>query len=67
MAISMKAARVNVGLTQSEAAKSLNISKNTLIGYEKGRVMPSIDVAKNMARLYGQSVDDIIFLPNDLA
>lgn len=67
MAISMKAARVNVGLTQSEAAKYLNISKNTLIGYEKGRVMPSIDVAKNMARLYGQSVDDIIFLPNNLA
>ena len=67
MAISMKAARVNVGMTQSEAAKSLNISKNTLIGYEKGRVMPSIDVAINMARLYGQSVDDIIFLPNNLA
>ena len=67
MAISMKAARVNVGMTQSEAAKFLDISKNTLIGYEKGRVMPPIDVAKKMANLYGQSVDDIIFLPNGLA
>lgn len=67
MAISMKAARVNVNLTQPEAAKALGISKGTLQGYESGKVMPKIDVAKKMAELYGQSVDDIIFLPNDCA
>ena len=67
MAITMKAARVNANLTQLEAANALEISKNTLIGYEKGTVIPKIDVAQKMAKLYGLSVDDIIFLPIDCA
>lgn len=67
MAISMKAARVNAKLTQAEAAEALGINKNTLMGYEAGRVIPKVDIAKKMAKLYGLSVDDIIFLPIDCA
>ncbi len=63
MTITMRAARVNVDMTLAEAAKALKISKNTLIGYEKGRVIPTVDVALRMAKLYGRSVNDIIFLP----
>lgn len=37
MAITLKAARVNKGLTQREAAKTLGISESTLFGYEKGK------------------------------
>lgn len=65
MPVTMQAARVHVRMTQTQAAKALNISKNTLIGYEKGRVIPSFDVALKMAELYGRSMDDIIFLPKD--
>ena len=61
MAISMKAARVDAGYTQKEAAKALNISKNTLAGYETGKAVPKIDLAQRMADLYGFSVNDIIF------
>ena len=61
MGIHLKAARVNAGYTQEEAAKSLNISKNTLINYEMYRTKPDIEMAKNMAALYRMSVDDIIF------
>ena len=61
MAITMKAARVNANLTQAEAANALEISKNTLNGYENGKVIPKFDVAQKMAKLYGLSVDDIIF------
>ena len=67
LAITMKAARVNANLTQTEAANALGISKNTLNGYENGKVIPKVDVAQKMANLYGLSVDDIIFLPNDCA
>ena len=67
MAITMKAARVNAQLTQAAAANALNISKSTLLGYEAGRVIPKVDMAKKMAALYGLSVDEIIFLPNDCA
>lgn len=61
MPISMKAARVNAELTQAEAAKALNINKNTLVGYETGKTIPKVDVAKRMAKLYGLTVEDIIF------
>lgn len=65
MAISMKAARVNAQLTQREAAKALEISKGTLLNYEKGRSVPKLDMANRMAELYKLAVTDIIFLPND--
>ena len=61
MAISLKAARINARLTQEEAAKALEISKNTLSGYEKGQRVPKIDMAERMATLYGLTVDGIIF------
>lgn len=64
-AVTMRAARINVNMTLKEAAEALNISKNTLIGYEKGRVIPTIDIALRMSNLYNRSVDDIIFLPSN--
>lgn len=57
----MRGARVNAGLTQDEARKALGIAKGTLAAYEMGRTIPKIDMAKKMARLYGLSVDDIIW------
>lgn len=67
VAITLKAARVNAGLTQKEAAKRLNISKSTLASYEMYRTKPDIEKAKQIADLYGTTVDGIIFLPNDCA
>lgn len=61
MAITLKAARVNAGYTQKEAAKSLNISKNTLANYEKYKTKPDIELSKRIAVLYRTTVDDIIF------
>lgn len=57
--ISKKAARINANLTQVEAAAKLEISKQTLANYESGVSMPSIDMAKRMAELYGMSINDI--------
>ena len=67
MKITVKAARVNAGLTQAEVCAKLGINKGTLISYEKYRTIPDIAIAKAMASLYGQSVNDIIFLPSDCA
>ena len=65
MKFSLKAARVNAGLTQDEVARSIKKSKNTVVSYEKGRSVPDIEIGKALAKLYGMSVDDIIFLPKD--
>lgn len=62
MAITLKAARVNAGLTQSQAAKKLEISKDSLSNIERGRTMPKIDLVKRMEQVYGISYNDLIFL-----
>ncbi len=67
MKITLKAARVNVGLTQEDVAKSVKKSKNTIVSYEKGKSVPDIETGKALADLYGVSVNDLIFLPNDCA
>ena len=67
MKITLKAARVNAGLTLEDAAKKLGITKNTLISYEKYRTIPDMVTGTAMALLYGTSVDNLIFLPRDCA
>ena len=64
MAISIKAARVNAGLTQSEASAALNINKATLISWEKGRTAPTVSKFNEMCKLYGTKQEDI-FLPSN--
>ena len=61
MAVSIKAARVNAGLTQEEVAKALKKSKNTIVSYEAYTSSPDINVAIAMAELFGMSLGDIIW------
>ncbi|MDD6275493.1 MAG: helix-turn-helix transcriptional regulator [Clostridia bacterium] len=61
MAIHLKAARVNAGFTQQEAAKKLGISKGTLANYESYKTKPNIELSKKIASLYGTTVNDLIF------
>jgi DNA-binding XRE family transcriptional regulator len=63
MKLTLKAARVNANLTQDEVAEKVKKSKNTIVSYEKGRSKPDIETGKALAKLYGVSVDDLIFLP----
>ena len=60
--ISLEAARVNAGLTQDDAAKSLGVTKQTIINWEKKRSEPSISQARQIESLYGIPLDNI-FLP----
>lgn len=63
--ITLRAARVNAGLTQKEAAAKLNVSNKTLWNWETGARVPNINKVKAICELYGMSYDDIIFLPNN--
>lgn len=68
MAITIKAARINVGLLRAEVKKRLEadfnikISINTLASYENGTTQPNITTAKALASIYGRTVDELIFL-----
>lgn len=59
--ISMAAARKNAGLTQKQVCDVLNISKTTLVNYEKGRTIPDCKVAGEIAQLYNMPSDHIKF------
>lgn len=50
--ISIKAARVNAGLTQEAAARKLGINPDTLSRYEKESGKLSLEMLKKLADLY---------------
>lgn len=65
MSVTLKAARVNRGLSQSEAAEKLEISQKTLSGYENGRAFPDVPMIDKILKLYNLKYDDINFLPHN--
>ena len=65
MKLTLKAARVNAGLSQIEAASALGISSGTLYDYEKGKSFPTVPTIKKIEELYGVTFGDLIFLPGD--
>ena len=67
MKITLRAARINKGLTQKEAAKKIGISPDTLANYEKGASFTDIPVIMNIEKVYEVKYADIIFLPADYA
>lgn len=62
--ISLAAARVNAKLTQEDVAKSLKVSKKTVINWEKGAVTPSFAILDTLSRLYNMPLD-YIFCPQN--
>jgi len=48
----LKALRKMLKLTQNEMAKILNTTIQTILRYEKGRVMPSLKFLSNLANIY---------------
>lgn len=57
MKITIKAARVNAGLTLREAAKALGISDCTLSSYENGKTAPKWKMLERMAELYHAPIE----------
>lgn len=61
--ITLKAARVNKGMTQAEAAKELGVSVDTLGNYENGKSYPDVRILKKIEEVYDVEYDSLIFLP----
>lgn len=59
--ISLKAARVNAGLTQVQAAEKLGINEKTLSNYENFKHKMDIETAKKISDLYKQDINNINF------
>lgn len=62
MSITLKAARINLGLTQAQAAEKLGISTNTLQKYEAGITFPNIKMIRKIESVYDVEYNDISFI-----
>lgn len=65
MAMTLKAARVNAGLTQTEAAKQLGVTKNTLSNWELGRSFPTVPQIRLIEDLYAVPFAELEFTDTD--
>ena len=51
--------RTALGWTQAELAQELSVSRNSVNAIETGRYEPSLGLALRIAKLFGESVEDI--------
>lgn len=65
--LTLKAARVNAGYTQREAAKELKISTKTLWQWENGLSQPKPEKIDPICALYNVKYDMLIFLSKNNA
>lgn len=63
MKISLKAARVNAGYTQAEAAGIIGVSVTTIKNWESGMSFPKQPMIEKLCALYGVTYDSLNFLP----
>ena len=63
MPMSLKAARINKGLTQREAALLIGVSVATMANYEKGASFPDVPTIMKIEELYGLPYSEINFFP----
>ena len=59
--ITLKAARINKGLTQDQVATELHVTKKTVGAWENGKSIPKIDKIEPLCTLYGVKYDDIVW------
>jgi transcriptional regulator with XRE-family HTH domain len=63
--MTLKAARVNRGLNQQEAADLIGVSRTTLQSWETCKSFPTVAQLPAIEKAYNVKYDDIIFLPSD--
>ena len=66
MKIKLKALRVNAEMTQEEAARKMNVTRETIQNWEAHRTFPNMNAMGRLCDLYGCTLDDI-FIPSSLA
>lgn len=61
----LKALRINAGLSQEEVGAKLGKSSKTISKWENGITFPKPKDIDALCNLYNVSYDNIIFLPSD--
>ena len=59
----MRELRAATGMSQGDLASALGVSRQTINSIENGRYLPSLPLALEIARSFGQTVE-AIFIPD---
>ena len=57
----IKMYRAKYNLTQSELAKKVEVTRQTIISLEKGSYVPSLELAMNLSETFNVSVETIFY------
>lgn len=57
--VKLSAARVNAGLTQEAVAREMQVGKQTISNWEKGRIIPKLAEFAFLCKLYGLQTEDL--------
>jgi putative transcriptional regulator len=52
-------------MTQAELAARVGVTRQTIIAIEQGRYSPSLEVAFQIARVFGVPLDEVFQYPDD--
>lgn len=61
--LTLKAARVNAGLTQEEAGRRIGVSKDVISNWERGISYPDVIELRKIEEAYHVPYNNLIFLP----
>lgn len=56
----LKKTRKTTGLSTSEVAEKMHVSKRTIENYESGKTNPDLDTLKKFSKLYGVTIDYLL-------
>ncbi|WP_203582398.1 helix-turn-helix transcriptional regulator [Microbacterium hibisci] len=62
---SIRAVRETAGMTQADLARRVGVTRQTLIAIEQGRYSPTLELAFQLARAFGVSLDDLFDYPEE--
>ncbi|MFY9712104.1 MAG: helix-turn-helix transcriptional regulator [Microbacterium sp.] len=60
---SIRVFREDAGMTQAELARTIGVTRQTLIAIEQGRYSPTLELAFQIARAFGAGLDDLFQYP----
>ena len=61
---SVRAVREAAGMTQADLARTVGVTRQTLIAIEQGRYSPTLELAFQLARTFGVRIDDLFQYPD---
>ena len=62
---SIRAVREAQGMTQAELARRIGVTRQTVIAIEQGRYSPSLELAFQIAHVFGVPLEEVFQYPEE--